>query len=115
MQVLFHVDDSERWEITLNNVEAMLRCGQETSRVFTIEVVVNGAAVRELQLAQAKRVGTYDRLAALGAAVRVCACKNALANLAISPESLLPGVAVVPAGVVEIAERQSEGYAYIKP
>lgn len=115
MQVLFHVDEREKWEIALNNLEAMLNHARDTSRAFAIEIVANGAAVVDLQEEEAKRSGRCERLAALGAAIRFCACGNALRNLKIPAQALLSFVETVPAGVVEIAERQDEGYAYIKP
>ena len=115
MQVLFHIDERERWEITLNNLEAMSNHARETSGAFVVEVVANGAAVADLQEKEAKRSGRCERLARLGTAIRFCACGNALRNLEIPADALLPFVEVVPAGVVEIAERQHAGYAYIKP
>ena len=43
------------------------------------------------------------------------ACSNALKGQGIAADRLAPFVAVVPAGVRELADRQMEGYAYIKP
>ncbi len=43
------------------------------------------------------------------------ACRNALRAQAIEPESLLEKTVVVPAGVIELAQKQQAGFAYIKP
>ena len=45
----------------------------------------------------------------------VAACQNALRANQIDPQQLPDFVRVVPAGVVEIAQRQEEGFSYIKP
>jgi len=33
----------------------------------------------------------------------------------LSPEALLPGVGIVPAGVAQLVRRQREGWAYLRP
>lgn len=43
------------------------------------------------------------------------ACNNALNMFDLKPEQLCVFAQVVPAGVVEIAKKQEEGYSYIKP
>ena len=47
--------------------------------------------------------------------VEIAVCNNALRKNGIAAEELTEGVRVVPAGVVELAERQFQGYAYIRP
>lgn len=115
MKILLHINDNKNWEITLRSAEAALKHGRETSTMYAVEIVANGPAVEELQEAQAKKSGNYARFVSMKDAIRLCACNNALRNMRISNESLLPFVDVVPAGIIEIAERQQEGYAYIKP
>lgn len=115
MKVLFHIDQSENWDMLLNNVTNMFKYGESTSALFEIEIVVNGAAVNELQAEEAEKYGIRERFLPLVNSVHTCACNNALKNLGISLESLLPFVQVVPVGVVEIATKQQQGYSYIKP
>lgn len=43
------------------------------------------------------------------------ACANAMRANHISESSLPEQVIVVPAGVLDLVELQSQGYAYIKP
>ncbi len=43
------------------------------------------------------------------------ACNNALKGNNINPENIGEFVKIIPAGVIEIAEKQMEGYAYIRP
>ena len=53
--------------------------------------------------------------AALTDGVRVVACENTMQNFRLTRADMIPGIAYVPAGVVELMDRQREGYAYIRP
>jgi intracellular sulfur oxidation DsrE/DsrF family protein len=79
-----------------------------------IEVVANSEAVefyrKELQT---ENTQTAERLFSAG--VMFAACRNALDALGISEEELSPFVRTVPAGVLELALCQADGYSYIKP
>lgn len=114
MKVLFHIDEREKWKLALGNVSNMVAHGRETGKVFEIEIVANSVAVMDLQGDPSSGFsGELEELHDSG--VAICACRNALRNLQIDPQNLLPFIQVVPAGVVEIAERQQDGYAYLKP
>ena len=47
--------------------------------------------------------------------VEFIACNNALVANDLDQSIILGFVKIVPAGVLELVERQSDGYAYIKP
>lgn len=115
MKVLFHIDQSENWDLTLNNVSNMLAYGKENSAAFEIAIVANGSAVSQLRETAEEASDIRARLLHMSESVRVCACKNSLKNLRIPLNSLPSFVFPVPSGVVEIAIRQRQGYAYIKP
>lgn len=117
MKVIFHIDDNSRWELLLGNASNMLSyCDSAADRpVCELEIVANGPAVTQLTADAARESGRYDRLAALAERGRICACNNALRANHIPAEELPPFVEVVPAGVVEIVQREAEGYAYLKP
>jgi hypothetical protein len=42
------------------------------------------------------------------------ACNNSLKRVNIDPSRVLPGVIVVPVAALELAERQQDGWSYIK-
>ncbi len=111
-RIVFHVDESKKWEMTLGNLAHVVGAVDMTDS--RIEVVANGGAVRQY-LGDGPEAGTdsMKRLAAAG--VRFTACRNALVGFGIHAEQLLPFVEVVPSGVLELAGRQAEGYAYIRP
>ena len=56
-----------------------------------------------------------EALSNLSKEVVISVCNNALKGNNITVDDLFDFVTVVPAGVVELAEKQFEGYAYIKP
>ena len=43
------------------------------------------------------------------------ACNNALAANHLTAADIYQFITIVPAGVVELAQKQTEGFAYIKP
>lgn len=116
MRAIFHIDESEKWEMTLKNVTNMINYAKEYQEKFLIEILANGNTVAELKEQVAKENGNYDKLKELADnAVDIVACKNALNASKIEEKELCTFVRVVPAGVVELVAKQSEGYAYIKP
>lgn len=115
MNVLFHIDESSRWNMTLGNIQNMLRYAKDQAIPYQIELVANGPAVCVLQDSVSEKLDFKETLSSLSTKIRICACRNALQSNHIAPELLLPFVDIVPAGVVEIAKRQEEGFSYIKP
>lgn len=115
MKVLFHIDESDRWTMTLGNAANLLQYGVSFGTPLEIEIVANGPAVCDLRAEAAAKLGIAAQLESLAPSVRICACNNALKANDITPEELYPFVQVVPAGVAEIALRQGDGFAYIKP
>lgn len=115
MNVLFHIDESSRWNMALGNIQNMIRYMEDQAIPYQIELVANGPAVCELQDSVSEKLGLKEPLCSLSPKIRICACRNALMGNHITPGFLLPFVDIVPAGVVEIAQRQDDGFSYIKP
>lgn len=115
MNVLFHIDESSRWNMALGNIQNMIRYMEDQTISYQIELVANGPAVCELQDSVSEKLGLKESLCFLSPKIRICACRNALMGNHITPGRLLPFVDIVPAGVVEIAQRQEDGFSYIKP
>lgn len=104
MQVVFHVDEMSKWDLLLANVTNFLREEGEA----TIEVVAYAEAVNYY-------IGDQSLPENLIDLVDFVACANALGAWKVEPQQLPDFVRVVPSGVVEIARKQLEGYAYIRP
>jgi intracellular sulfur oxidation DsrE/DsrF family protein len=114
MKAIFHVDDPERWSLCIANARNM-------AAFYQLTRLVPDRDRRERSCGPAARAAYSGRSASRAVQrsragrVSFAACNNALNNLKISAEALFPFVTVVPAGVVELAQKQTDGYAYIKP
>lgn len=112
MKVLFHIEESTKWPLTLQNAKNQPITATKKDD-FQIEIVTNSQAVSELtkalQTFSDELVGPAER------GVKTTACANVLCNLSIEPEQLHSFVRVVPVGAAELAEKQEKGYGYIKP
>lgn len=116
MNVLFHVDGVERWNAVLANVQNLISACRTARRPLQIEIVATGEAVRTLIRAEAeKRSGLAESLCHVseeGAVLAVCG--KALDQYCIPAALLLKQAVVVPLGTMELAEKQAEGWAYLK-
>lgn len=111
-KVVFQVSDNDpaKWNLTLNNVRnVQADLGEDK---VTAEIVVYGPGISMLKAGSpvAQRVA-----AALEKDVKVVACENTMHAQKLTYDDMLPKIGYVPAGVVELIQRQAEGYAYIKP
>jgi hypothetical protein len=52
---------------------------------------------------------------ALEEGVKIAACENTMKAQNIGRDSMLAGISYVPAGIVELIELQSKGWAYVRP
>lgn len=113
-RAIFHVDDPACWPLALANAGNLLDLWSAGGAPFELELLANAAAVRRLtERGSAELRESMEALAAGG--VRFAACRIAMGNLGIAEADLLPFATPVPSGVAELAEKQGEGFAYIKP
>jgi uncharacterized protein len=113
-RVVYHVNDTGSARDALINVTNHLASSPQAR----ITLLANGRGVNMLVQGEWDRHGEYaSTIAGLQAkGVRFVACGTAMKKQSIEAKSLLPGVSVVPAGVVELTRLQTvEHYAYIKP
>lgn len=112
IKVIFHVDESSKWGLALKNVENLIQAAQFNS--FEVEVLANSEAVKQYLLSDVNQdLILMCELSSHG--VSFIACNNALKKMNITKEQIAPFVNIVPTGVLELAEKQAQGYAYIKP
>ena len=112
-KVIFHVDECGRFEMAAGNIHNMCSFYRGREIPVVIELLLNGEAVRAAAAAAPEAEGCRELLREEG--VEIAVCNNALRKNGIAAEELTEGVRVVPAGVVELAERQFQDYAYIRP
>ena len=111
-KVVFQVSDADpvKWNLTLNNVRNVQQdLGKEK---VAIEVVAYGPGIGMLKMDSVVGSRVAD---ARRSGVTVVACENTMTNQKLSRQDMLPDIAYVEAGVVELMKRQREGYAYIRP
>lgn len=112
-KVIFHIDENNKWELLLGNVSNLLN-GIDNEKLY-IEVLANSEAVKYYDTNKDfdSAINTMESLNIKG--VRFVACNNALMAYDLKIDNILHFVDIVPAGVVELVKKQSEGYVYIKP
>ena len=111
-KVIFHIDEINKWKLLLNNVSNLLNASNNDK--FYIEVLANSEAVKYYDINYVDAdIDTMQSLNAKG--VKFVACNNALRGYDIKKDTLIGLVDIVPAGVMELVKKQSEGYFYIKP
>ncbi len=111
-KVVIQVSDNDpsKWNLALNNANnVQTDVGAANA---DIEIVAYGPGINMLKIESS--VGERIR-EAMAAGVRVAACENTMHAAKLSKEDMLPALTYVPTGVVELIERQQQGYAYIKP
>lgn len=102
--------DPKKWALALNNaknVQTDLGKGN-----VEIEIVAYGPGLGMLKL-DSEVGGRVTE--AIGEGVKVIACENTMTNNKISKDDMLPKLGYVKAGVVEIMQKQQQGYAYLRP
>lgn len=77
-----------------------------------VELVAHGPGL-DVALATAAHADQVRALLARG--VTVAACANTMRSRELDSGALIEGVRVVPAGVAELARRQWQGWAYLRP
>ena len=111
-KVVFQVsDDNPRsWNLALNNVRNVQSdLGKDN---VVAEIVVYGPGIGMLK-ADSKVEPRVT--AALTDGVKVVACENTMKAQKLTRADMMPGIAYVPAGVIELMDRQRDGYSYIRP
>ncbi|MET0442330.1 MAG: DsrE family protein, partial [Casimicrobiaceae bacterium] len=103
-------NDPAKWNLALNNAKN-IQADLGAANV-DIEVVAYGPGINMLKADSVvgNRVGE-----ALGAGVKIVACENTMRNQKLAREDMLPKVDYVMAGVVELMQKQQQGWAYIRP
>jgi intracellular sulfur oxidation DsrE/DsrF family protein len=111
-RVVIQVSDNDpaKWTLALNNAKNVQTDLGEGN--VDIEIVAYGPGIAMLKLDSAvgARIG---EAAATG--VKIEACENTMRNQKIKKADMLNGIGYVPAGVVEIIQKQQQGWAYLRP
>jgi uncharacterized protein len=102
--------DPAKWNLALNNAKN-IQADLGAANV-DVEIVAYGPGIGMLK-ADSVVGNRIDE--ALAAGVKVVACENTMRGQKLAKADMLPKVDYVAAGVVEIMQRQQQGWAYIRP
>ena len=103
-------NDSAKWNLALNNAKNIQKDLGKGN--VELEIVAYGPGISMLKAESevGNRIGE-----AVDSGVKVLACQNTMRNQKLNKEDMLSNIAYVPAGVIEIMQRQHQGWAYLRP
>ena len=111
-KVIIQVSDSVpgKWNLALNNARNIQEAlGKDK---VDVEIVAYGPGIDMLKFES--EVGQrIDK--ALADGVKIVACENTMRSMKLVKADMLPSIAYVPSGVIEIMHKQKEGWAYLRP
>ena len=110
-KVIFHVDEVEKVVLAFCNIQNMIEYYEERNEKLIVELLLNGEGVQALL--SKEKVEILIQLKKKQVIVAVC--KNSLLKHKLVEEEYAQKFTIVPVGVVELSEKQWEGYAYIRP
>ena len=131
MKVVYHVDfaDPRRFSATLTSINNMVTTYQNDLAEYDIRIVFVAHGIRfvtadplkgtpfvEDAALKTRRKNLIERLRSLQntQGVKLELCGITREQVRLDPTKIIPGVEIVPSGVVRIAELQQRGFAYIK-
>ena len=111
-RVVMQVSDSDpaKWNLALNNARNLQ--ADLGARNVEIEIVAYGPGIGMLK-ADSVVANRIDE--ALKSGVKVIACENTMRGQKLVRDDMLASIGYVNAGVVEIMQRQQQGWAYLRP
>jgi intracellular sulfur oxidation DsrE/DsrF family protein len=111
-RLVFQVSDNDpaKWNLALNNARNVQQDIGASN--VDIEIVVYGPGIGMLKIDSV----AGNRVAeAMASGVKVVACENTMHGQKLTKADMLASIAYVPAGVVELMQKQQQGWAYVKP
>lgn len=115
MKILLHIDQPERWNAVESNLRNLTRAKKTTRPDLEIEVVVTGEAIQQLIDNSENTDLKHSLQGATDTGFIVAGCHNSLNRFQIHEEEIFQFIKIVPAGLIEVAEKENEGFAYVKP
>jgi intracellular sulfur oxidation DsrE/DsrF family protein len=111
-KVVIQVSDGDqaKWNLALNNARN-IQTDLGAANV-DIEIVAYGPGIGMLKL-DSPVANRVDEANAAG--VKVMACENTMNGQKLARSDMLGSVGYVNAGVVEIMQRQQQGWSYLRP
>ena len=110
---VLHLDSSDEatFRLVLRNAENYLNALPDEE--FSLEIIVNAGGATLLTNTRKDLAEAAQPVLARGVKLKICA--NAMAAHGLTKDEIWPTCISVPAGLVEIARLQKNGFSYIKP
>lgn len=105
VKVVFHIDEPSKWNHAISNVTNFLEQVPDAK----IVLLANGDAIAGYTNSE-----LTNRMAQLSN-VEFHACNNSMNSHGLTKQDIPAFIIIVPAGVVDLAKLQYQGFAYIKP
>jgi intracellular sulfur oxidation DsrE/DsrF family protein len=103
-------NDPATWNLALNNAKNIQKdVGKDN---VELEIVAFGPGINMLKVESEVATRVNE---AVDSGVKVMACQNTMRSQKLNKEDMNAKVGYVPSGVVEIMQRQQQGYAYLRP
>jgi hypothetical protein len=103
-------NDPATWNLALNNAKNIQKdVGKDN---VELEIVAFGPGINMLKVESEVATRVNE---AVDSGVKVMACQNTMRSQKLNKEDMNAKIGYVPAGVVEIMQRQQQGYAYLRP
>ncbi len=118
-KVLVHLttSDSEIGLNTFTNLENMLQEYRERGQNIRVEVVANGHGINLLRQGTTPFAALIARLTEEYQNLSFAACKNTIDQIQITSDEeidLIPQAKLIDSGIVEVIQRQQQGWTYIR-
>ena len=102
--------DTAKWNLALNNAKNVQVDLGATN--VDIEIVAYGPGIGMLKADSPSSNRVAD---AVKSGVEMVACENTMTVQKLAKADMIASISYVPAGVVQLMKRQSQGWAYIRP
>ena len=103
-------NDPKKWNLALNNMKNVQDAlGKDK---VDVELVVYGPGIDMLKL---ESIAGNRVNEAVAAGIKVVACENTMDAQKLTKADMLKSISYVPAGVIELMQKQEQGYAYLRP
>ena len=103
-------DDPRKWNLTLINARNVQK--EMGKNNVVIDIVAYGPAIDMLRIESEVGPGVDE---AIKSGINFVACENTMNGLHITPMDMLPDIKYTRTGVAYLIEKQTQGYAYIRP
>lgn len=111
MQIIIHIDERQKWPMVLSNLKHLNEF-YPANAGNVIELLANGDAVIDLQKNESLANSIQTSLESHN---QLVVCQNSLNQRAINSESIIASAHFVPSGVVELVQKQDQGFKYLRP